>query len=94
MGESQPMTTEKVEIAQVTPVNFWQTSVGILIKRVIYNVIAQAGLVLYTGVINNSVDWSAVRYAAVTQVLYIVITAARDRADPHIPNTTSQIVVK
>lgn len=65
---------------------FWKTTFGLFIKRLFYTVAAQASLVLYTGVVNNNVNWDAVAYAAVVQLLYVVMTTTRDYRDPTIPN--------
>ncbi len=70
--------------------SFWQTTLGIFIKRIFFNTVAQASLVLYTGLVNNKVDWHAVGYAAAVQVVYVIMTTTRDYKDPNIPNASDQ----
>lgn len=65
---------------------FWKTTFGLFLKRMFYNVVAQASLVLYTDLMNHHVNWGAVGYAAAVQALYVVITTTRDYADPSIAN--------
>lgn len=72
--------------------NFWHTSVGILIKRIVFGVIANAGLLLYNGLIANAVNWAAVRLSALTTALYIIISTVSTYADKDIPNTLSDTV--
>lgn len=84
---------EEVSIVKEVRVDFWHTTVGILIKRIVFGVVANAGLVLYNGVMANAIDWSQVRYSALTTMLYIVISTAQTYSDPKIPNTKNTLVV-
>lgn len=91
--EVQATQLEKVDVVTRVPVDFWHTGVGILIKRVVLSVVANAGLVLYNGLVAESIDWSKVRYAAATTALYIIISTVQTYQDPVIPNTTKDTVI-
>lgn len=94
MAKKKATQLEKIEVVTTVPIDFWHTSAGILIKRVAYSVVANAGVVLYNGLIVNRIDWHQVRYAALTSALYIIISTVQTYSDKSIPNTTKSLVVE
>lgn len=85
---------EEVQVVREVPVDLWHTTIGITIKRVVFAVVANAGLVLYNGLLAQAVDWNQVKYAALTSGLYIIISTVSTYTDKAIPNTTEAVVVK
>lgn len=84
-----PVDTAPLVPTAFPRVSFWRTTAGILIKRLVFNAVAQVALVLYNDLVAGSVDWSKVKYALAVQVAYIILTFSRDLADEKIPNTTN-----
>lgn len=73
---------------------FWQTTYGILLKRLFFQAVANVSLILYTDLTAGFVDWEKVKFALATQVVYVILTFSRDIADPHIPNESGTSTIK
>ena len=86
-------TMEKVEIVQQVKISFWQTTYGILIKRLFFNAVAVVATTLYDQLNGDGINWVVFQKVIATQVLYIVMTFTRDIADPKLPNTTHALEV-
>jgi len=84
-------TVEQVAIVQEVAISFWQTTYGILIKRLFFNAVAVIATTLYDQLNGGGIDWAVFQKVIATQVLYIVITFTRDVADPKMPNTTEAV---
>lgn len=88
MSEAVAVTKSAV----VLKVDFFHTSVGIFLKRILFAVVANAGMLLYNGLVADEVDWNAVRLSALTSALYVVISSVSTLADKQIPNVPSETV--
>lgn len=71
---------------------FWHSGLGIFVKRVFWNVVANAGTTLLTQLNTGIIDWKVVRAVAATQALYILISTAQTFKDTSIPNLPNEEV--
>lgn len=94
MAKKKTTTLESVEVVQEVKTGFWQTTSGILVKRLVFQAIALVATALYDQLQNGSLNWEVIQAVVATQVLYVIMTFARDLADPKMPNTTNSVIVK
>ena len=94
MAESTQTQVQQVAVVAPVSISFWQTTYGILLKRLFFQALAAVSLVMYNQLVNNTIDWNAIRYALATQAIYVVLTFSRDMADPKLPNSTEAVVIK
>lgn len=85
---------EQVTLVKEVKLSFWSTTYGILLKRVLFQFLSGITLVIYNQLSSNAIDFSAIRYALATQLVYIVMTFSRDLADQKIPNSTEAVKIE
>lgn len=85
---------EQVEVVKEVEVTFWQTTYGILLKRLFFQALAVVATTLYDQLTGGGINWAAVQTVLATQLLYVVMTFSRDVVDPKLPNTTKSVVVE
>lgn len=94
MAEQVPTEYQSVELVKEVRIGFFQTTYGILIKRLIFNAIAVIATTFYDQLNGGGIDWQVVQKVLATQFLYIVMTFTRDVADPKLPNSTKAVEVE
>lgn len=82
-------TLESVDIVKEVPVSFWQTTYGLLVKRIAFLVVSA----VISGLVAELAKNPAL-FGALTPLVYTILTVVRDMLDPKLPNTTNSVVVK